>query len=274
MSVKNLIKKLVRLAFNAPSKKIYAQILYTQPGRALVGKKIIITGGASGLGAAMAKKFKENGAEVLIAGRNENLLKETAEKINCKYLMLDTLKTNEFEDFVLKADDMLGGVNVLVNNAAISLHEKSFFDVTEETFDQQINTNLKGSFFLSQHFLKYLKSREKKGNVLFVSSETALQCDHRPYSYTKTAINSMVQGLAYLFHKDGIRVNAICPGPFCSKMSGKDPNGDLYMNDRDRWYLPEELAEVALFLISDVSGCISGQIIACNNTRTYLPREK
>lgn len=274
MSVKLLLKKMARFIFSGPTKKVYAQILYTQPSKVLVGKKIIITGGASGLGAAMAKKFKENGAEVLIAGRNENSLRETAQKLDCKYLVLDSLKTDEFEDFVQKADDMLGGANVLVNNAAVSLHEKSFFDVTEETFDLQINTNLKGSFFLSQRFLKYLKNRTRTGNILFISSETSLQCDHRPYSYTKAAINSMVQGLAYLFHKDNIRVNAICPGPFCSKMSGKDPNGDLYMNDRDRWYLPEELAEVALFLVSDVSSCISGQVIACNNTRTYLPREK
>ena len=233
-----------------------------------------MTGAARGLGAVMAKRFIEDGADVLITGRSEATLKLTANKINCKYLAFDILRTETFDDFLAEAEMMLGGIDILVNNAAVSLHERTFFDVSLESFETQINTNLKGPFFLSQKFLSLLKSQKKEGKLLFISSETGLQCDHRPYSYTKAAINSMVQGLAYLFHTDGIRVNAICPGPFCSEMSGHKSDDNLKLDERDRWYLPEELAEVALFLISDLSNCISGQVIACNNTRTYCPRER
>lgn len=274
MSLKSKIKGFVKFLLSGPTKVVYANITTSSPSTLLNGKKIIVTGAARGLGAVMAKKFIENGADVLITGRSEPTLKLTASKLNCKYLAFDILRTETFDDFLSKAEMMLGGIDILVNNAAVSLHERTFFDVSLESFETQINTNLKGPFFLSQKFLSLLKCQKKEGKLLFISSETGLQCDHRPYSYTKAAINSMVQGLAYLFHTDGIRVNAICPGPFCSEMSGHKSEDNLRLDDRDRWYLPEELAEVALFLISDLSNCISGQVIACNNTRTYCPRER
>ena len=96
---------------------------------------------------------------------------------------------------------MLGGINCLVNNAGISLHEKTFFDVTPETFDAQINTNFKGAFFLTQEFVKIIQEKHNKATILFTSSETGDTMDFRPYGYTKAAVNSMVQGLAFLFAK-------------------------------------------------------------------------
>lgn len=171
---------------------------------------------------------------------------------------------------------MLGGINCLVNNAGISLHEKTFFDVTPETFDSQINTNFKGAFFLTQEFISLVKNKKGKANILFTSSETGDTMDFRPYGFTKAAINSMVQGLAYLFAKENIRINAVAPGITASDMTGYKTDGNLYLeiNATERVYLPEEVAETACFLLSDVSGCISGQIIVCNNARTINARWK
>lgn len=259
-----------------PVKNITANISYLQPNGRLSGKKIIVTGGGKGLGAAMATKFMAEGASVLISGRNEKTLKSTADRIGCRYLTLNVQDTAGFDSFINEADRILEGVDCLVNNAGISLHEPTFFDVTPETFDAQIATNLRGGFFLTQSFTKLLLREKRQGNVLFISSETGETVDIRPYGFTKAAINSMVQGLACLFVEKGIRVNAVAPGITASDMTGFKETGNLYLpiNATERVYLPAEVAETACFLLSDASACISGQIIVCNNGRTINARWK
>ena len=277
MSVKNLMKRGILFILHGLSyKEVTANIFYLSPAARLKGKRIIVTGGGKGLGAAMAAKFVTEGASVLIAGRNMSALQETAERIGCKYLPLDIQDTQSFEDFIAKADRLLGGVDCLVNNAGISLHEPTFFDVTPEGFDAQIATNFRGCFFLTQYFTRLLLRENRNGNVLFVSSETGETMDIRPYGFTKAAINSMVQGLASLFVSQGIRVNAVAPGITASDMTGYKTDGNLYLpgNATERVYLPEEVAETACFLLSDASGCISGQIIVCNNGKTINARWK
>lgn len=276
MEIKSKLKHAISFLLHGEAKPIYANIHYLAPNEHLKDKKIVITGGGRGLGFAMAKKFIVEGADVLIAGRNEKTLKARAEELSCKYLTLDVSNPTDFKAFIDNADKILGGVNVLVNNAGVSLHEPTFFDVTPETFDKQVDTNFKGAFFLTQEFIKHLKANGSTGNVLFVSSETGDTMDFRPYGFTKVAVNSMVQGLAYLFRKEGIRVNAVAPGITASDMTGVKADGNLNAGEyaTGRYYLPEEVAETAAFLISDASGCVSGQIITCNNAQTINARWK
>lgn len=276
MSIKSRLKHLVSFLLHGVPNPVYANISYLSPNETLRGKKVVITGGGRGLGFSMAKKFVEEGAEVLIAGRNMKVLEESAKKLGCKYLQLDVSNPAEFDAFMDKAEELLGGLNVLVNNAGISLHENTFFDVTPETFDKQVDTNFKGAFFLTQTFIRHIKKTDTKACVLFVSSETGDTMDFRPYGFTKAAINSMVQGLAYLFAKEGIRVNAVAPGITASDMTGLSTEGDISYrgNISGRVYMPEEVAEVAAFLISDAAGCVSGQIITCNNAKTVNARWK
>ena len=276
MSIKSRLKHLVSFLMHGDPNPVYANISYLSPNETLRGKKVVITGGGRGLGFSMAKKFVAEGAEVLIAGRNIKVLEESAKKLECKYLQLDVSNPSEFDAFMDKAEELLGGLNVLVNNAGISLHENTFFDVTPETFDKQVDTNFKGAFFLTQTFIRHIKNTDTKASVLFVSSETGDTMDFRPYGFTKAAINSMVQGLAYLFAKDGIRVNAVAPGITASDMTGLSTEGDISYsgNISGRVYMPEEVAEVAAFLISDAAGCVSGQIITCNNAKTVNARWK
>ena len=277
MSIKSYLARAFKyIVRGTPIKNIKADIHYLQPNAQLQGKKIIVTGGGRGLGVAMATKFIAEGAEVLIAGRNEKQLKETSEKIGCKYLTLDVSNVESFADFMQNADKILNGINCLVNNAGISLHENTFFDVTPKTFDQQIDTNFKGAYFLTQEFIKLIRKDNRTGNILFTSSETGDTMDFRPYGFTKAAVNSMVQGLAYLFAKDGIRINAVAPGVTASEMTGFSAESNLHYegNTTERIYLPEEVAETACFLLSEASGCISGQIIVCNNAKTINARWK
>lgn len=272
----NKIKKIISFILHGAPRLTYAKVTYLVPNNQLDGKKIIITGGGRGLGAAMAKKFVEEGASVLITGRNEDTLKKTSEEIGCSYLVLDMMSPEKFDKFISEAGSILGGLDVLVNNAGVSLHENSFFDVVPEGFDTQIDTNFKGGYFLTQVFIKKMIESGRAGNVLFISSETGETVDFRPYGFTKAAVNSMVQGLAYLYAKNNIRVNAIAPGVTASDMTGFKADSNLYTdyNRIGRIYLPEEVAEVAAFLISDISNCVSGQIIACNNAQSVNARWK
>ena len=147
--------------------------------------------------------------------------------------------------------------------------------ISDKQFDAQFDTNLKGSFFLTQAFIRKCSGRESEGvkNILFTSSETGVTVDERPYGLTKAAINSLVQGLAYRYVNDGYRINAVAPGVTISDMVGGDVNGNLrYGNITNRYYLPEEVAEVACFLLSDASNCLNGQILVCNEGKTINAR--
>lgn len=266
MKIKQMIKK--GLSMIQPTKKLVANISYLSPNSRLINKKIIITGGGKGLGKAMAKKFVDEGANVLITGRDENTLKATAEQIGCLYLVFDVTHFEQIPQFIKQADSLLNGANVFVNNAGISLHEENISNVSLSQFDKQIETNLKAGYFLTQHFLNlYEKNDRKDGSVLFISSERGTYVDDVPYGLTKAAINSFVRGLAKSYIKKNIRINAVAPGVTASGMTGREPGGNMYAPTyaAGRTYQPEEVAEIACFIISDASSCISGQIIECNN---------
>lgn len=276
MSILSRLKSIISVALHGERETVYAQIACLGPNNSLKDKKIIVTGGGRGLGFHMAKCFKENGADVLIVGRNEETLSQSAREIGCNYLKLDITDYSTFDEFVQNADNILQGVNVLVNNAGISLHEPTFFDVTPEGFNRQMSTNFTGPFFLTQSFAKKMRDDGRKASILFISSETGDTVDCRPYGFSKGAVNSMVRGLAYLFKKSRIRVNAISPGVTASDMTGLSDSGNLSAGDygTGRYYLPDEIAQMATWIISDVTDCMSGQIITCNNGQTINARWK
>lgn len=275
MNLKAILRRGVSFIIHGiPQIKVTAEITQVSPNSSLLGHNIIVTGGASGLGYAMAKRFLNDGAKILITGRNEGKLLKASKELECQYLCLDITKPESFSEFFREAEIKLGQITGLVNNAGISLHENTFFDVTPETFDKQFQTNLKGTFFLTQTFLNTLIQEKRKGNVIIISSETGETVDNRPYGFTKATLNSMVKGLAYQFRKDNIRINALAPGICATEMTGVDKEGNLYAGDygSGRYYLPEEIAEIASFLMSPISQCLSGQIITCNNAYTVNPR--
>lgn len=275
--ISSILKRALRYIIKGvPVVNVKAAISLSTPTDKLAGKKVIVTGGGRGLGAAMAKKLVQEGASVLITGRSEDTLKKTSEEIGCSYMVLDMMSPEKFDKFINDAESKLGGLDILVNNAGVSLHENSFFDVVPDGFDTQIDTNFKGGYFLTQSFIKRMIELGRAGNVLFISSETGETVDFRPYGFTKAAVNSMVQGLAHLYAKNNIRVNAIAPGVTASDMTGFKADDNLYTdyNRIGRVYLPEEVAEVAAFLVSDISNCVSGQIIACNNAQSVNARWK
>ncbi len=251
--------------------KVTIQLSEINYGGILKDKKIIITGGDRGLGYAIAKKCISEGAKVLIAARNEEKLQAAVKELGeyCKYFIYDVTDVENSDMFIENALQIFGGnIDCMVFNAGISLHEKNILDVTIENFEKQFKTNLEGSYFLAQAFLKHVdfEACPVSKTLLFISSERGFQCDDIPYGLTKASINSLVRGLSRRFYSKGIRVNGIAPGITASDMTKVDAAGNLYV-DRlvsKRYFVPEEIAEVAVFLLSNASNCISGEIIACD----------
>ena len=235
----------------------------------LAGKKILITGGGRGLGFAIAKKCVAQGADVLISGRSVDTLKQASAQLGgCLYSAFDVTDYGNIPSFINDCSRRLGGrIDVLVNNAGISLHEGSIYNVTLEGFDAQFGTNLKGPYFLSKAFLEnFRKTHGSDGSIIFIASERGLYCDDQPYGLSKAAVCSLVQGLARRTLKEGVRVNAVAPGVTVSDMTGIDRDGDLSrpQSAGGRVLLPEEIAETVVFLISSAARSINGTIIPCN----------
>ena len=252
-----------------PVIKVTPQITFTTDSERLRGKRIVIVGGTRGLGLHIAKKCQDCGAEIVIIGRNEETLREASSQLgDCKHIRYDITDFGHLQELIDQVDALFGGQHAdsLVYNASLYLHEHNGMEVTQEGFDRQFETNLKAPFFLSQYFIKYLmKAAIKPANLLFISSEMGLYCSDVPYGLGKASLNSMVEGLARRYVNDCIRVNAIAPGVLSNEASDVTKD-DLYRKYScgQRFIMPEEVAEVASFILSDASNCITGAVIPCN----------
>ena len=273
MGVKKLIRRIAKfIVFEQPKKRVTVQVAQINYGGILKGRNIVITGGGSGIGLAMAKKFASEGANVIVSGRNVEKLKKAVEEIgtNAQYAQFDVTDVNNDRTFLEKCKTMFNGaIDCLVSNAGLSLHENVFTNVTIDGFDKQFNTNMRGNYFLCKAFLEMkLSEKAENASLLVTTSETGDQAYDIPYGMTKAALNSMVKALSRRVYKSGIRVNAIAPGVTLSEMTSSyasAEDGNLYRDCASgRTFLPEEVAEVACFLLSDASKCISGEIIHTN----------
>ena len=269
----------VFLKYFQPCKYVSVEVKNITYGNILQGKNIIITGGGRGIGFTLAKKFVSEGANVLISGRNEETLRNALKHLgnNSKYIVYDVTDTKSSSVFLQKCKNSFGGkIDCLVCNAGISYHESNILEVTEDGFNDQFNTNLRSCYFLSQAFIKeQLNNDCPEANLLIISSETADMCYDIPYGMTKAGLNSLIRALSRRYYTNGIRVNGSAPGVTLTDMTKYAKSEDGNMSRRcaaGRVFLPEEVAEVAGFLLSDASKCISGEIIhtnAGNHLRAY-----
>lgn len=269
MSIKSKIRKIAFGIISQPKTKVQVSIQQVNYNGILSNKTIVVTGGSRGIGFSIAKKFVSEGAKVLITGRSEERLKKAVSELgsNSNYIVFDNSKTEGVTDFISKCERM-GTIHSMVLNAGVSLHEGNFLNVTQEGYDKQFDTNLKANYFIAQAFLRNKLREQSEGNLLFISSETAGKCIDLPYGLSKVAINSLVGGLARRVYQKGIRVNAIAPGVTLTDMTSGGKvykTTDLGTNSAaGRWLLPEEIAEIACFILSDASKCITGEVIYCD----------
>ena len=266
--MKQYLYRLFQWVFKGlPVMKVPANVTINRGGKQLAGRKIVVTGGSRGIGYWMAKRFLDEGAGVLITGRDVNRLKQAAEELRCQYLQFDVTDVKSTPAFVEDAARLLGGLDGLVNNAGICNQDNGFLNVTETSYDEQFLTNVKGPFFLTQAFLKYIEvERVNSSSVLFITSERGLYPDDAPYGMTKAAIGNIVAGLARKFATMGVHINAIAPGVVADVLADPKKMEDLYLKGAagKRFILPQEIVETALWLMSDASKCVSGEIIPCN----------
>lgn len=272
MGFKRCVRKAAKFILSSSSdKNIKVEVAQINNGSTLSGKRIIVTGGGRGLGFAMAQKFVSEGAAVVISGRNESTLRQACKKlgVNASYIVSDVSDVDQHVHFLDECEKILDGIDCLVSNAGVSFHEGEFSKVSVDGFDTQFNINMRGAYFLSKAFLERKVSEENQGaQLLIISSETADQAYDIPYGMTKAAMNSFVRAASRRVYPLGIRVNAIAPGVTLSDMTKEYADvtdGNFYRDcASQRLFLPEEVAEVAAFLLSDASKCISGEIIHTN----------
>lgn len=268
MNLKAKIKKLLLQIADIFRKKeiTYLTIKHVKPTNLLENRVALITGGGSGIGKAIAKSFAESGAIVIIAGRKEEKLIKAKKEIgggNVYILQIDTTDTSSIPNKIKEAEQLLGGrnIDILINNAGVSGGEIS--TTNEIEFDKIINTNIKGTFFMSKYFGEYMRDRGIKGNILNIASSSSLRPATSAYNISKWGIRGFTIGLARLLAPHGITVNGIAPGPTATPMMMKNNEKNMAKPNSliKRWILPEEIANMAVFLVSDMGKSIVGDIV-------------
>ena len=246
----------------------YCNIVTTQDKDKLCDKVFVITGGGTGIGKEIAKSAVKNGAKAIIVGRREEKLKQVADELGdkCGYYVSD-ISMIAYDIFFENLEDIFGmPITNLINNAGIYL-DKPWCEYNEQDFSETININLKSSFFLAQQYIVYCKKKSVEGNIVFISSNRGLYGDTGPYGISKSGINSIVQGFAREHADIHIRINAVAPGMTASDINHVDIEGNVYAEylRGKRIILPQEIAEVVCFLASEISACVNGAVIPCDN---------
>lgn len=264
MSIKKTIKKYIK---KLNSKEVIAVPSLSNIDSLLNGKTALVTGGSSGIGTAIAEKFASAGANVIIAGTNEERLKKCCEKSaypNIKSIVLNLNNVSEFDEKINTAESLFSGskIDILVNCAGYN-PKKGFFEVSEEEFDKTFDINVKGTYFLCKAMGKYMIDNKIKGHILNLSSSSALRPAWSPYEMSKWSVRGMTVGLADTLIPYGIVVNAIAPGPTATPMLGIDSKGDLDLPSSPvgRYATPEEIANLAVMLASDMGNLVIGDTL-------------
>jgi NAD(P)-dependent dehydrogenase (short-subunit alcohol dehydrogenase family) len=252
---------------------------------ALEGKTAIVTGGAGGIGMAIARRFMNDGARVVIADF-DHLKGEKAEKAlaglgEVRFIRTDVGSRLDVHNLVAAAVEAFGDVDILVNNAGI-VHSASILDLTEAEFDRVLRVNLKGSFLAGQAVAQYLVDKVKAGgspgSIVNMSSVNAVLAipDQLAYSVSKGGIAQLTRAMALGLAPWGIRVNAIGPGSIQTDMLASvndDPGARERLLSRTplgRIGGPDEIAGIAAFLVSDDASYITGQTIYADGGRLPL----
>lgn len=228
----------------------------------------LITGGNSGIGFSIAKKFVESGCAVIIAGRSESKLQSCVKILGekAKYITLDVSDVNDIREKIPVARKLFSGeIDILVNCAGVGV-KHSFWDIDEKEYDNIMNTNTRGMFFASQIVSEYMVNNHIHGHILNISSSSGARPAWTPYEMSKWAVNGFTKGLADTLIPYGIVVNAIAPGPTVTPMINKDEKDNLY-SERSlakRFIMPEEIANLAVFLVSDAGNMIVGDTVYCS----------
>ena len=242
----------------------------------LLGKRIIVTGAASGIGRASCLLAASRGANVLAVDQTANVV-ETVTHIEdaggeAFAVKADISNEEAVRDLVDLCVERYGGIDGLYANAGISGGNKHFSKLTLDDWQQTLSINTMGTFLCVRHVAEHLIA-QKSGSIVCTASVAGLRANAGgvDYSASKAAVISMVQTIAYELYGTNVRINAICPGlietgmtaPIFTGARKKGTDSKIgQINPSVRHGEPEEIAEMACFLLSDRSSYVNGQAIA------------
>ena len=244
--------------------------------RNFAGKRVLITGGTSGIGRASALAFAAAGASVIIAGRNRDRGLEVAAEASrqggaCHYLPCDLSETGAAEALVAEAAARLGGLDIAFNNAGTQERRKALAEQPDEVFDQVFTVNVKALFQAIKAELAVMLPRAPKADSAVIVNNASVSGlrNANPgfalYSASKAAVISLTRSAAMEYASEGVRINAISPGRVTTPMmlgSGvADPEAIAQSLPIKRMGRPEEVADVLLWLASDAASFVVGQNI-------------
>ena len=235
----------------------------------LKGKKAIVTGGASGFGEGIVRKFVSEGADILIADLNIEAAQKLSDELGTAVKASETnvAKNDSVLKMVALASAELGGVDILVNNAGITHLPAPMEEVSDEDFDKVFAVNCKSVFLTAKHIVPIFKS-QRSGVILNVASTAGVS--PRPhlnwYNASKGWMNNATKGMAVELASSGIRVNAINP------VAGETPLLKMFMGEDTpemrakflstiplgRFSTPEDMGNAACFLCSDEASMLTG----------------
>ena len=256
--LKRIVKGIVRAVKCAPAQiPVYVPVLQSE---LLKGRTALVTGGSGGIGYAIAEAFLCAGAKVIISGRNEDKLKDAVSKLSAKgevlFVQMDNTKPVSFGVAMLNMPTF----DILVNNAGY-VGGGAFGDTQECEYDKVMDTNLKGAYCLSEAVSKLWIQNGIKGNILNICSASSLRPGQSPYILSKWGLRSLTVGMAKSLVKHGIVVNGLAPG--CTNTQKFSPDGNIANphNPTGRMVAVEEIANMAVILVSSLSRMIVGDVI-------------
>ena len=249
----------------------------------LDNKVAIVTGGAHGIGLAIAKRYVAEGARVTIADVDAAAGEAAASALGgkCRFVPTDVGDARNADNVVAETCRAFGDLDILVNNAGI-IHGADFLDLAEADFDRVLRVNLKGAFLVGQAAAKRMvaqvKAGKPPGTIINMSSINAVVAiaNHAPYCVSKGGIDQLTKVMALALAPHGIRVNAIGPGSIMTdilKAVATDREAKrriLARTPLGRIGEPDEIATIAVFLASPAASYISGQTIYADGGRLGL----
>jgi len=249
----------------------------------LEGKRVVITGGAGGIGLATAERFINEGAKVVIFDWNQedlNRVLSSNPELNGG-MCADVSNPDEIEAAFKKADEIIGGIDILISNAGISVR-KPFLKIEYKQWSKVLRVNLDGMFLCAKEAIKRMKT-QGSGVVLFTASTNGM--DGHPlysdYNASKAGVIILAKTMALEF-APWLRVNAVCPGYVLTPMQKAEYTPEMLeaVNSQiplNRHAKPEEVAGLFAFLASSEAAYITGQSIAIDGGETagqYIPMDE
>ena len=243
----------------------------------LQGRVAIVTGGSQGIGEACARRFAQEGAQVVIADLADERGRALAAELQARYVHCDVGDKAQVDALVAEVMQAHGRIDVLVNNAGI-FRAADFLDVTEEDFDAVLRVNLKGSFLDAQAVGREM-ARAGRGSIVNMSSVNSVLAipNIASYNVSKGGINQLTRAMALALADRGVRVNAVGPGTIATELAAKAvltseeaKNKIMMRTPLKRLGEPSEIADVVAFLASDASSYITGEIIMVDGGRMAL----